>query len=97
MAKSHAIANVCFKFTRNTMIIRFVCFLRLPTYQQIYDWLINVKWTPEFAAEFQQFYNTAQRQVFYGGAATSQTIIIPTPPAYKDLPPDTCSNKTTTD
>lgn len=74
-----------------------VFFFRLPTYQQVYDWLINVKWTPEFAAEFQQFYNTAQRQVFYGGSTTFQPITIPTPPVYKDLPPDTCSNKTRTD
>lgn len=69
----------------------------MPTFDEIYQWLINVKWTPKFANEFQQFYNTAQRQVFYGGSATFQGVIIPTPPVYKDLEPDTCPNKTRID
>jgi len=63
----------------------------------VYNWLISIEWTPEFAAEFQEFYNTAQRLAFYGGSKTFRGLIIPTPPAYRDLQPDTCPNKTRID
>ncbi len=65
-------------------------FFRVPTYNALKQWLLNLTWTPELAVQWQEFYNTASRVLSYGRSGQFQTEILQTLPTYKDLQPDIC-------
>jgi len=58
------------------------------------QWLLDLKWTPELAARWQEFYNSASRLVIYGRSGQMQSQILETLPTYKDLQPDECPKST---
>lgn len=58
------------------------------------QWLHNLTWTPQLAVEWQEFYNSASRFLFYGGSGEFQNQILQTLPTYKDLQPDVCPHST---
>ena len=47
--------------------------------------LLDIKWTPELAAEWQKFYDNAPHGVLYGGGIQFQTESFATLPKYEDL------------
>lgn len=70
--------------------LSFIYFLRIPTFDQVKQWLLNLTWTPQLATQWQEFYNTASRLLLYGSAGQMENEMIPTLPTYKDLQPDIC-------
>ena len=75
----------------NCFILCFcVYFFRLPNSNTVRGWLLNLKWTPELAVQWQEFYNNAARTLRAGRAGQSYTQVLPTLPAYQDLPSEIC-------
>jgi hypothetical protein len=54
--------------------------------------LLDIKWTPESAAEWQKFYDNAPHGVFYGGGIQFQTESFATLPKYEDLKLPQCKS-----
>ena len=54
------------------------------------EWLLAREWTNESIVEWQEFYNTAPRDLVYGGAGNRPTENLPHLPEYKDLKPEEC-------
>jgi hypothetical protein len=59
------------------------------------EWLLDIKWTPELVAQWQEYYNTAPRLSLFirGGHFESEPLGIL--PKYQDLKPAFCANKPT--
>lgn len=100
MAKTNEHIDVCYSdelfiFLLIIVFVIYVC--RIPTMGQIRQFVLNIEWTPQLAAQTQVFYNVSSRLVFVGGSgSSSERITLPNLPVYQDLPPETCSkNKTT--
>jgi len=54
------------------------------------QWLNDIKWTPELAVKWQEFYNKASRRILIGGDHF-ETEFINSIPKYEDLKPEECS------
>ncbi|CAF3448817.1 unnamed protein product [Rotaria sp. Silwood1] len=61
-----------------------------PSYSVLGQWLRNLKWTPELAVQWQEFYNDATRLLLYGRSGQLQRQILQGIPTYKDFQPDIC-------
>ncbi|CAF1311005.1 unnamed protein product [Adineta ricciae] len=64
------------------------------TNNDLEQWMMNLTWTSQLAAEWQQFYDTAQRDVTIYRGNGIESKILPTLPKYKDLNIELCSKKT---
>jgi hypothetical protein len=64
--------------------------LRLTDSDKFTQWLRDIKWTPELAVKWQEFYNKASRRIIIGGDHF-ETEVINSIPEYKDLKPEECS------
>ncbi|CAF1311025.1 unnamed protein product [Adineta ricciae] len=63
------------------------------TNNDLEQWMMNLTWTSQLAAEWQQFYDTAQRDVTIYRGNGIESKILPTLPKYKDLNIELCSKK----
>ncbi len=54
--------------------------------------LLDIKWTPALAAEWQKFYDNAAHGVVYGGGIQFQSESFATLPKYEDLKLPQCRN-----
>ncbi|UJR07225.1 hypothetical protein I4U23_011513 [Adineta vaga] len=61
-----------------------------PSKSAVRRWLSNITWTSEVANQWQEFYNTAPRRLFYGRSGDMQHEDLPALPTYKDLPTEIC-------
>lgn len=57
------------------------------------QWLRNLTWTPKSVAQWQEFYNEAQRSIMYDRGSSMEFNILPTIPKYEDLQVETCNRK----
>ena len=65
-------------------------------YSTAVKWLYNLKWTPELAEQWQDYYNNGPRMVTFTRAGKSDYAPLPTLPKYKDLEPVQCQKQTMT-
>lgn len=63
------------------------------TNHDLEQWMTNLTWTSQSASEWQQFYDTAQRDVTIYRGNTIESKILPNLPKYKDLNIELCSKK----
>ena len=61
-------------------------------YNQFKQWLLDLKWTPERAVQWQEFFNKASRLLIYGRGGHFQFETWPKLPEYNDLKPADCAN-----
>jgi hypothetical protein len=55
------------------------------------QWLRRLTWTPELASQWQEFYNSASRILFYGRSGQFENEILFILPTYTDLPSEKCA------
>lgn len=55
------------------------------------NWLIDLKWTPELAFQWQKFYDNASRWLIYGEAAHLQFEDFDGLPKYENFQPEECT------
>ncbi|CAF3460707.1 unnamed protein product [Rotaria socialis] len=61
------------------------------------QWLLNITWTPDLATEWQEFYNSASRDAFFGRSGNLEQEFFSILPKYKDLQPFECEKQQTND
>lgn len=85
--------NECVYVSCTTIYLSFlftVIFNRpLTDISQLKNWLLDIKWTPKLAVEWQQFYNDASRIVALS-TETQTYEILPKIPEYEDLKQEQC-------
>jgi hypothetical protein len=89
MGKENECINVCARLYKLYFYV-FLYFVRLPDYNTVKQWLLDLKWTPELAVQWQEFYNNASRMLFYGTSGQIYNQILPALPRYQDLPAEVC-------
>ncbi|CAF1310464.1 unnamed protein product [Rotaria sordida] len=57
------------------------------------QWLHNLTWTTESTAQWQEFFDKAQRRIVYGREGQMESKILPTIPKYEDLKVELCNKK----
>ncbi|CAF3465404.1 unnamed protein product [Rotaria socialis] len=57
------------------------------------QWLRNLTWTPKSVAQWQEFYNEAQRFIMYDRGSYMDFNVLPTIPKYEDLQVEPCNRK----
>jgi hypothetical protein len=91
MAKKDECIDVCLPDYINCFILCFCeYFFRLPNVNTVREWLLDLKWTPELAVQWQEFYNNAARTLRAGRAGQLHTQLLPALPRYQDLPSEKC-------
>lgn len=60
-------------------------------HKKFVQWLLDIKWSPDLAKEWQEFYNTAELKTTSGIAGSRKPVLL-FMPKYKDLPPVECKN-----
>ncbi len=61
------------------------CFRLITDNKALKQWLLNIEWTPELAAKWQEFYDNAARVVYFGSAGHFEEEFFATLPKYEDL------------
>ncbi|CAF2018482.1 unnamed protein product [Rotaria magnacalcarata] len=57
------------------------------------QWLHNLTWTSNSVAQWQEFYNEAQRFIMYDRGSYMEFNVLPTIPKYEDLQIEPCNRK----
>ncbi|CAF2851452.1 unnamed protein product [Rotaria sp. Silwood2] len=60
-------------------------------YQEIKQWLLDLKWTPELAVQWQKFYDDAPRLSVFARNGQFEDELLDQPPKYEDFKPAECS------
>ncbi|CAF4969010.1 unnamed protein product [Rotaria sp. Silwood1] len=55
--------------------------------------LMDLKWTPQLAEQWQQFYNNASRRVIFGGGNIVNQQLLSAIPPYNDLVSESCNRR----
>jgi hypothetical protein len=70
--------------------------LRPLDYNSLKNWLLERQWTTQSIADWQTFYNSSSKSLFYGGSVNFTLVDLPKLPYYEDFKPDECKKNTTT-
>jgi hypothetical protein len=71
------------------------CFRLITDNKSLKQWLLNIEWTPELAAKWQEFYDNAARVVYFGSAGHFEEEFFATLPKYEDLKSLECKKQQT--
>lgn len=71
------------------------CFRLITDNKALKQWLLNIEWTPELAAKWQEFYDNAARVVYFGSAGHFEEEFFATLPKYEDLKSLECKKQQT--
>ncbi|CAF2455698.1 unnamed protein product [Rotaria sp. Silwood2] len=64
-------------------------------YQSIVQWLTNRQWTTQSIADWQTFYNSTSKTLFYDNGDNIILVDLPKLPAYQDFEPYQCKKNIT--
>jgi hypothetical protein len=82
-----------FSFT-NFQILAFCFHLNRPVDNiKVQQWLLNLTWTSESVAQWQEFYNKANRFTFFDRQGQFETKILPANTKYEDLKVEPCNKE----